>query len=510
MIAAVLCVAGCGGGSKHGSLGTPLSYFPKDAGLVTVVSTDLDSSRYSELNGLFGRRIFDGKALEDLIAEGVDEVPGITYKDVKPVLGNDLVLGSTSHQALLPNGARDFIAALEVRDKSRLRKLLGKIGGVHRKGKLHGADAWSLGGGERLVLNGDVLVYGSSPAAVTAAIERSRHADHLTEKELDAAGEGLPRKDAVIRFYGDLRGVFEYPLLARFKSVRWVGALRAGAASASIEDDRLVLDGVANTSSVGLTEADLPLVAGDAPPPLPSVPRRITSASANQSQTTVFLLRAFRAAYPQSHFVRDVAQLERDLHIDFEREVLRQFNGRSASEIDGSGGFAARSAVRDPERMRKLLPLLAPRLPQLVQDLDGLRGTGRALLLMFAPDAPVSTAAAAGGVRVAPAGGSGSDLYRVSGLKGEGPHEIFLGLVGDVFVVASDEQRARAIATAPEVPAPDGSHGAAVTAVDFSQVPEGSLLSRVGFNTQVLGPASGWLQASTARLRAHAEFEWRP
>jgi hypothetical protein len=289
-----------------------------------------------------------------------------------------------------------------------------------------------------------------------------------------------------------------------------VKALRTGGLALSIDGEKLVVDAAANTDPRGLRPADLPLVEGNSPPPLPSVPGRITSASANQSQTTVFLLRAYRAAYPDSRFVRDVGAIQRDLHIDFEREVLRQFNGRSASELDLAGGFAARSAVRSPARMRALLPRLVPRLPRLVQDLDGLRGTGRALLLLFAPDAPVATTAAAGGIRVKPARAPGAQLYRVTGLTGEGPHEIVLGMIGDVFVVASDEQRARAIATARVSPPAAGSRGAAVAAADFSQIESGPLLGRLGLTTEGFGPSTGWLEASTARLRARAELELRP
>jgi hypothetical protein len=506
-LACVATAAGCGE-EPAGSLGTPLAYFPADSGAVAVVSTDLDSSRYSELNGAVGEQLFDGKGLKDTLRDEVEHTPRITFGDVEKVLGNDLVVGTTSRQGLLPGRDRYALAALELRDVSKFRDLLERLANARLDGKSHGADLYRLDGEVSVAIDGKVAVAGRREVVV-ASLERARQSTHLTEAQFEAATANLPRDDALVRGYGNLRGLFEHRLLSRFSSVKWVRALRTGGLAVSLDGEKLVLDAAANTDVRAITAADLPLVEGNTPPPLPSVPERVTSASANQSQTTVFLLRAFRAAYPRSRFVRDVASIEHDLRINFEREVLRQFNGRSASELDLSGGFAARSAVRSPARMRALLPRLVPRLPQLVQDLDGLHGTGRALLLLFAPDAPVATTAASGGVRVQPAPAPGSQLYRVSGLKGEGPHEIVLGLVGDVFVVASDEQRARAIATAPVEPAPPGSRGAAVAAADFSRVASGPLVERLGLSTSELGASSGWLEASTARLRAHAEFELR-
>jgi hypothetical protein len=49
-----------------------------------------------------------------------------------------------------------------------------------------------------------------------------------------------------------------------------------------------------------------------------------------------------------------------------------------------------------------------------------------------------------------------------------------------------------------------------VAAADFSQIESGPLLGRVGLTTEGFGPSAGWLEASTARLRAHAELELRP
>ena len=89
-----------------------------------------------------------------------------------------------------------------------------------------------------------------------------------------------------------------------------------------------------------------------------------------------------------------------------------------------------------------------------------------ALLFLFAPDAPA--AAPMSDVKVDPPS-TPDGFYRISGLTGDGPSELFFGLVGDLFVVASDEQRAREIAEADTVAA-EGAQGAGVLRADLTRL----------------------------------------
>ncbi len=206
-----------------------------------------------------------------------------------------------------------------------------------------------------------------------------------------------------------------------------------------------------------LDEADLPLAIGGESPEVVIRPAEISGGNRNQSQTTAFLLRALRAGYPDSRFVKAAEAIEQELGIDFEQEILRQFDGPSASYVSPDGKiFAARSEVGDPEALKAVLPKIAPHLPALVEGLQGLQSEGMALLFLFAPDAPA--AAPMQDVKVDPPA-TKDGFYRISGLTGDGPSELYLGLVGDVFVVASDEQRAREIAKADTEPA-EGAKGA--------------------------------------------------
>jgi hypothetical protein len=476
-----------------------LRYFPRNSASVAVVSTDLGDARYRELNGVLGRRLL-GAPLRQDVGQAVSAA-GVPFdRVVEPLLGNDLAAGVVGQY---------LVAALQVKDRANMRGLLERSP-LKRAGKLGGADFWVKPRGDGgVALDGDVVVASNEVNGLAAAFAARDSRDHLTARDLDAVTGGVDPADAIVRVYSDPHSLIRLrggPELRGLGRVPYVKAIRSAGFTAAIDGNVLKLGATIATDPRALRAADLPLPPGAATPMLPSVPGRIASAAANQSQTTVFLLNAARAALPRSHFVRDVAALERDLHVDFEREVLRQFAGPSASTIDTAGRFAARSTVADPARLRALLPRIAPRLPRLVEDLDGLRGPGRALLLMFAPDAPVSPGAA-GRVRVTRAAGG---LYRVGPLRRPGPTQLWFGLRGRTFVVASDLAGTRAIARAPLVPAPAGVHGAAVAAGDFASMPPGRLAEFTALDPRLLGVVRGSMDVTAARLRAAASVELRP
>jgi hypothetical protein len=96
----------------------------------------------------------------------------------------------------------------------------------------------------------------------------------------------------------------------------------------------------------------------------------------------------------------------------------------------------------------------------------------------------------------------------VSGLTGDGPSDVYFGLIGDVFVIASEEDSARAIAEEPTEPV-DGAHGAAVMRVDLREGGR-DLLERFGLGVGEeveVGEVVGSLEASTERLHATLRIE---
>jgi hypothetical protein len=523
---AVFGAVGCGGGEEMSRV---LGYFPEDTGQMFVLSTDLDSEQYEVLNDRvlsLGLPEIESELppLERYLREALESAaPEADYEeDLEPLLGQPLVLGVTDTQALLRDqGVSDVVMALDTGDGERARGLLAKLN-LEARGAYEQATLYGEAGAEEpsVAVDGDVVIAldtarpddRSQISPLEQAIARASSGDGLSEAQFDEALQGLP-DEALLRAYGDLGPILAAPTVAPLRALPWVDAAHNFGAAVSFEPDAVELDGVINTDPSRLRTEDLPLPAGA---PTPGVVRRegeIAGASANQSQTTVFLLRAVRAAYPDSRFVRDVAQLEDALEIDFERDVLRQFNGPSTSSVAASGAFAARSEVEDPQALLKLMRRLAPDLGRLVQDLQALRSQGLVALFLVAPDAPIAPQVL-GRSRIAVERVPGEQaLYEMSNLVPPGrlpslptpvPDRIVFGLIDDVFVVASDVDRANWIAHADAEPL-DDVDGATVAAGDLQPV-EDAIMAFLGVAPWPLGEMTASASATTSELRAHAEI----
>jgi hypothetical protein len=310
---------------------------------------------------------------------------------------------------------------------------------------------------------------------------------------------------------GELRAAAEDP---------WVRSLRGWGAVVALAPDAISARLRVRTEPDGLTEDDLPLEAGEEAPEVGRTEGAINAGNRNQSRTTVFLARVARQVFPDSRFVRAVEATERELGIRFEDEVLAQFDGPSASLATPQGEFAAVSELADPDRMRDLLPRLAPHLPDILRGLQGLGTRGQIALLLFAPDAPLvpgALDALSAAIKVVPLG-TGSDeelLFRIDGLDEPGPDgeppfagtgEVVFGMIGDRFVVGSGEQRARQ-AGELEVEGLDGARGAAAAWADLSTIPREELTRFMLFDTVPLGELVGELEASTEGLEVRLRVE---
>jgi len=465
VLAAVCALAAAGCGSEAAGVGEragdALGYVPAGAAAVVLVSTDLES----------------------------EQVQILDERLVRPLAGERL-------EAVLRSFSDELGVAFDAGDAVKLRSLVERIEGVEPAGEAGGARLYTVRDYATLALDGAVLVAAPDREAVLAALERT---DGLAEEELAEALGELPA-DAPLRVFGQLQGYLERPELARFRGLPWVDALRSFGLALSAVDGELRLDARVTTDPDGLDEDDLPLATGEESPEVLDRGREIAGANRDQSRTTVFLLRGVRHAYPDSRFVRRVAELEQELGLDFEEEILRQFDGPSASAVSPDGErFAARSEVRDPERLREVMGRLGPVLPGLVESLQGLRAEGMAILFLLAPDAPVALDELEAVEVEEPATPGG--LFRITGLTGDGPEELWFGLAGDVFVVASSEAEARAIADEPTIEAP-GAEGAGVVRANL-----GELARALGQESLEFGELVGSVEASTDGLRARLRIE---
>jgi hypothetical protein len=523
-VLAIACLAvGCGDSRPRGSLDSALGYFPRDAGAVFTVSTDLDGEQWRAFDEKLAPDLFDGKDLEEVLRDVTGDLGGereLSWEDdIEPLLGNELVVGTPSGQPIETRSSQEtppVVAAIDVNDGGELRELADRFQ-LEKTGEANGADLYGSEAGSFAAIEGNVLVVADEERALKQALGRRDGDDRLTEEQFEAVLAGLP-EDALVRGYGDLSRVLDAPELAPLRELPWFAGLRSFGATAGFDDqERLRLDAAVNTDAADFTESDLPLAAGDESPAIIESDTEISGASRDQSQTTVFLLRVVRAAFPKSDFVRDVATLERELDLDFEEEVLKQFNGPSASLLSPDGEFAARSEVADPKRLSETLRRIYPNLGKIVQDLDSLRTAGLSILLLLAPDAPVSLSVLGDSpVKVEPVEGE-KDLYRISNLpqpdpsagvppEANFPEEIWFGLIDGVFVVASSEQRARDIAQRNPADKVDDATGASVTRADLSPHRR-RIADLLDTDPGPLGEYRGWLHATTERLRGSAIIE---
>jgi hypothetical protein len=98
------------------------------------------------------------------------------------------------------------------------------------------------------------------------------------------------------------------------------------------------------------------------------------------------------------------------------------------------------------------------------------------------------------------------DLWRATGLEGEGPDELWFGVLGDVFVVASTEDLARQVATEETVEL-EGAQGAGVLRVDLSRTPRPALEELGLDDFGRLGELVAWVEAGEERLRGQVRVE---
>ncbi len=569
--AAAACAASAACGSSQDSADSARHLDPRSDAVVAV-DLDYDGGNWQQIKRLYARAIQEGgvdagaytpPTLDGALG-ALASATGVSFADdIRPLLGGTLQIGVRTEPAPpLPASARELIeqvdddatrfgkggvqyfdfdgqrldtraveaayreqdrrrpattytAVYRVEDADALKRLLGKLRGQGLESKpIEGVEGAQWLGDGLAVLGGDTLV------AVLA--DDSDRADALLRDRLKATAEGpeLPElgEDFVaVRATPALLGAWlDRDELQRVLASTAGRALRGAQMRLRLGDQ--AARATARVDFDGLADEELPLP-GPGPLALPAG-EGVSSASANQSLTTVFLARIARELYPDSRFVRRVERLEAREGLKFEDAVLRQFSGQSFTVIrpgrDGAVAFGARSRLRDPAAMRALLDRIAPDLPGILEGLQGLGNTGLTSLLLVAPDAPLTPAAfallAAVDVRLLARSGS-EQLYEVTGLDdGEaraGPDRVVYGLVGDAFVVASSEELAREVATMRTEPAPEA---ATRVRVDIA-----ALLERAGDRLGEDGPrvlralvagAEGSASAKDGDVVGEAEVRW--
>jgi hypothetical protein len=490
--AATLAIAGCGGGSSGSGgkdpLDNALGYLPKTAPLVVAIDTDLNGSQWKSLGTIANKFSFGGQITQQL-KQSINK-QGLDFdKQIKPLLGNDAVIGAPDAQSIIGD-ANSYVVALEVKDKDKLKSLLKQSKDLTADGSSHGASLYRQNDGGETAQRDNVLLAADSKAQLEQALEQRDKSDRLTEDTFNSALSDLS-KDALVRVYADLQALIGGSTSAsQARQVKWVAALRTLGVAGSVTNSAISFDVNVKTDPQGLTDADVPIATGDDSPGVAGERGELVFGLRGVNHVIDFAQSVAQTISPGSFgdFARAKAQIGAQLGIDVDKDVIDQLSGDTSVALDLDGNYAIRSEVKDPAAFAKTLAKLARVAPSFAGGI-GLQGAKLT---------------------------KSRGLYKLSG-SGDGK-DVWFGVVNKVFVIST--QPARIAQLASETPKPvNGAKGALVTSSDagalvaklIARLGGGSFGSTLGggIASAPLGNLDGWASTSTSGLKAHLQLGFK-
>ena len=451
-VLAALLIAGCGGDdadSGAGPLDNALGYLPEDAPLVVSIDTDVEGSQFKAIGKIIDRFPFANQ-IEGQLKQQIESGGGLDYEDdLKPLLGNEFVVGATDVRSIIDRGGDndDFIGAIQVKDKGKLEDALEKEK-AKEAGEKSGAKLYEDDDGDAFAIEDDVLVVASSKSKLDAALEQRDADGRLTEETFDKATEGLP-KEALLRVYGDLQKLIASdPETADARKVKWVNALRTFGVTASFKEDAIDVDFKLGTDGGDLAEEDLPFASGDASPSVLDLPSEIGAGLRNPAQVLRFGESAAQAVNPTGYADYRTARttLERQLDVDIDDDLIAQLEGAMSVTVSTSGDVGARIELEDEAAFARTLAKVEKELPAIIS------GAG---------DSPAKLT-------------KRGDFRELSSADGD---RVVYGVVDGALVLANDLPRAQRVAR-EEPKAVEGTKGALVVNADAERLFLEALRSR--------------------------------
>jgi hypothetical protein len=489
-LATVAVAAGCGssGSSDSGKdpLDNALGYLPKSAPLVIAIDTNPDGAQWKSLSANIKKFPFSGQITNSL--KSSISKSGLDYdKDLKPLLGNDFVIGFPTVQGTEASNSQ-FVGALQVEDKGKLESLLKNDKHVTKDSSSNGATLYrSNQDATEAAVDGNVFLVATNKQQLVDALEQRGRDDRLTEDEFNTNTSGTP-SDALVRSYTNIQELLNgSPGTQTAQKVKWVAALRTAATSVSSQSDGLSIDFNAKTDPSQLTDSDLPIASGEVSPPVSSPAGQIGLGIRGLDQTEHFAESVASVVSPASYqnFVKSKKKLSSQLGFDVDKALIGQLSGNATMVFDTAGHFAMRVEPKDPAALTRTLARFARVAPQFAQ------GAGL------------------GGAKLTRVHG----LYQLTGRNGK---TVYYGMVGTVFAAANNLQSLAQIASSRPHTVP-GAKGAVALQADIGKIAS-ELISKAaggGFGgafggslaTAPLGDLTGWVNSSTSGLSGHLQLQ---
>ncbi len=442
-----VALAGCGGneGESASSLDAALGYLPEDAPLVVSFDTDPEGDQIKAIQAIGERFPFSDQVtqtLDESLSQG-----GLDFeKDIKPLLGNEFVVGGPDARSLIDTGEgttnEQFVAAIEANDDGKLEQLVTRED-TKETGEQDGAKLYENSEGETFAIEDGVLVVAGTRELLDAALKQNDSDDKLTGEAFDEDTADLP-DDALMRLSTDVEALLAAdPTTERARKIEWVSALRTLGLTVSFEENRAVLDFHLATDPEGLTDEDLPIAAGGDSPAVIDSSGEIGLGVRAPEQILAFAENAGQAVNPSrfGDYSAGKQAIESRFGVNIDDDIFGQLEDDVSVSFGLDGTFGLRSRVKDPEAFTASLDKLGGALPEIAEGAVG---------------EPVGYA------KPKP----GEDFYALATADGG---TVVYGVVDGVFVLANDSKRASRLAE-DETKAVEGAEGSVATSADAQQL----------------------------------------
>ena len=407
-----------------------------------AIETDLESGQYEAVSSILDRFPFGGQVREGLKAE-IEEGGEVDFDaDVRPLLGNELVVGAPDTEALAED-SESFLAALQVADADKARELLDAAPELAPAGEASGASIWEEESGTAIALEEDVLV----------TTTRARGSSRRWRGATAPTASPRRRSSSRSRTFPRTRSCASTRTWSRSwaRAPRRSGLGRSPGSRPSASSARPAPPTARDSSSTlpfrsdpaGLTDEDLPIASGAEPASVVGREGQIAVGVRDAGQIERFIEAVAGVADPGKLGQLDTAkkQIGRRLGIDIERDLVDQLSGETTISAGLDKSFGLRIELADPESAERTLEQLTQKAPAI----------GKA----FDLDEPAITRP-----------GKERDFYGLATTRGD---RAVFGVVDDVFVLAQDPAQAGELAAADPGTLP-GASGSVVMQADAEAI----------------------------------------